>query len=221
MHSFIETRAEPIFVDSTSPSFFAHFAKMNADDKPIFSNSDTKNSCLSALQLKDNLDESGKSSAASSLVQEGADGEDDGEETDAKKMKRVLANRRSARESYQRRKKMFSELESAVATLTKDNAELADENKKLRRQVMNLHQQLGLSLATNTSMPSDMGAVAGMAANNLPLQRLGAPQNFQSLPSGPSQQLHPTGLTPQQQQMLQQQGELDQLLELILRGRQS
>jgi hypothetical protein len=209
MHHFIDNRAEPVFVDSTSPSFFAHFAKMNADDKLTFGNNDNKTV---------NLHEPAKSSGASSLVQEPTDCEDDGEETDAKKMKRVLANRRSARESYQRRKKMFSELESAVATLTKENAELAEENKKLRRQVINLHQQLGLS---NTSMPSDMGAAAGMAPNNLPLQHLATPQSFQSLPTGLSQQLHPTGLTPQQQQLLQQQGELDQLLELILRGRQS
>lgn len=222
MHHFIDNRAEPVFVDSTSPSFFAHFAKMNADDKLTFGNSDSKNSSLSTLQLKDNLVEPANSSAASSLVQERTDGEDDGddngEESDAKKMKRVLANRRSARESYQRRKKMFSELESAVTTLTKENAELAEENKKLRRQVMTLHQQLGLS---NTAMPSDIGAAAGMAANNLPLQHLATPQSFQSLPSGLSQQLHSTGLTPQQQQLLQQQGELDQLLELILRGRQT
>jgi hypothetical protein len=157
-------------------------------------------------------------STGPSSSDEGTDrGRDD--QTEEKKMKRVLANRRSARESYQRRKKMFSDLESAVTTLTKENAELVEENKKLRCQVLNLHQQLGLTLLPGNQINGSLGV--GMGANSLALHQLAAVQQQQQQQQQGHQaavpQLQQHGLG--QQHLGQQQGDLDQLLELILRGR--
>ena len=230
MRSFIDSRAQPNFFDSTS-SGFAPYAKMNADDKATFNNEETKTEYFDDEQ-DEHVSAIVESSASANLAQVQRDVEDDspemdfaqgqlddedddGPETDVKKMKRVLANRRSARESYQRRKRMFSELETAVTSLTKDNTDLVEENKKLKLEIVNLHQQRSLSLLPVASMPTEVGA--GMTASGLALQQLATGQQ-QALPS---QQLPLNTLTQQQQQMAQQQGELDQLLELILRGRQA
>jgi len=56
---------------------------------------------------------------------------------DEKKWDRVLANRRSAKESRERRKKLLSDLEESVETLKNENSNLADENVKLRVQLQN------------------------------------------------------------------------------------
>lgn len=94
---------------------------------------------------------------------------------DEKKMKRILANRRSARASYQRRKRMFSSLETTITSLRKENTDLVDENKKLRQQVMLLQQQLSLSLIPNNQITNNIGVGAGpMEMKSLALQQLAA-----------------------------------------------
>lgn len=191
---------------------------MNSDlgkdvhDQSTFNSEDSKNNFFIADQRATNeLVESNDGAAMTSS----------GRKPDEKKMKRVLANRRSARESYQRRKKMFADLESTVTSLTKDNADLVDENKRLRRQVMSLHQQLGLSfLPSNPIGGSSSSTVGSMGANSLAsLQQLAAAQQNQQTSSSSQQNTSSTQSSNQQNQMAQQQGELDQLLELILRGR--
>lgn len=219
MRSFIDSRAQPIFLDSTSPAFFNQFSKMNSDlgkdvhDQSTFNSDDNKNNFFIADQRATNeLVESNDSAAIPSS----------GRKPDEKKMKRVLANRRSARESYQRRKKMFADLESTVTSLTKDNADLVDENKRLRRQVMSLHQQLGLSFLPSNPMGGNSSSTvgSGIGANSLTsLQQLAAAQQNQQTSSSSQQNSSSTQSSNHQNQMAQQQGELDQLLELILRGR--
>uniref|UniRef100_A0A7S1ZUB9 BZIP domain-containing protein n=1 Tax=Ditylum brightwellii TaxID=49249 RepID=A0A7S1ZUB9_9STRA len=52
-----------------------------------------------------------------------------------KKMKRIMANRRSARESRERRKHLEKNLNSAISKLTKDISQLEQENEELRRKI--------------------------------------------------------------------------------------
>jgi hypothetical protein len=68
--------------------------------------------------------------------------DDDGEETEKKKMKRILANRCAARASYIRRKYMVSQLSIDVTTLSARNDEVEAENELLRNEVRNLKQQV-------------------------------------------------------------------------------
>merc|ERR1712151_902207 len=46
---------------------------------------------------------------------------------EARKMRRVMANRRSARESRERRKKLLTDLQDSVKTLTDENVTLTKE----------------------------------------------------------------------------------------------
>ena len=62
-----------------------------------------------------------------------------------KKMDRILANRRSARESRERRKLLQNSLESSVSLLTKENAYLTKENDILKNQMTLLLQLLNKS----------------------------------------------------------------------------
>jgi hypothetical protein len=59
-----------------------------------------------------------------------------------KKLLRVLANRKSARESRERRKVFLSKLQSSVDILTAENRTLTSENAQLRARVIELTQQL-------------------------------------------------------------------------------
>jgi hypothetical protein len=59
-----------------------------------------------------------------------------------KKMKRILANRGSARASYQRRKKMIAELQASVTSQSIRNAAMEAENKLLRGEILELRQQV-------------------------------------------------------------------------------
>ncbi len=62
-----------------------------------------------------------------------------------KKMDRVLANRRSARRSRERRKKLQQNLEISVAFLSRQNDELSRENNTLKQELrvlINLVNQL-------------------------------------------------------------------------------
>ena len=62
-----------------------------------------------------------------------------------KKMDRILANRRSARESRERRKLLQNNLESSVCLLTKEHADLTKENGILKNQMTLLLQLLNKS----------------------------------------------------------------------------
>lgn len=59
-----------------------------------------------------------------------------------KKMKRIIANRRSASDSYIRRKERCTQLTAMIPALKKQNAILASENKLLRLEVESLQKQL-------------------------------------------------------------------------------
>ena len=61
----------------------------------------------------------------------------------ARKMRCVMANRRSARESRERRKKLLTDLQDSVQTLTTDNTTLTKENLSLRRELASLIEQSG------------------------------------------------------------------------------
>lgn len=54
---------------------------------------------------------------------------------DEKRMKRIMANRRSARESRERRKVLQAKLEESVSKLSSDHAKLLRENDQLRKQI--------------------------------------------------------------------------------------
>lgn len=62
---------------------------------------------------------------------------------EARKMRRVMANRRSARESRERRKKLLLDLQESVESLTTENAELCKENLSLRQKLASLVEQAG------------------------------------------------------------------------------
>mmetsp|Transcript_19316 Transcript_19316/g.42011 ORF Transcript_19316/g.42011 Transcript_19316/m.42011 type:complete len:147 (+) Transcript_19316:84-524(+) len=62
---------------------------------------------------------------------------------EARKMRRIMANRRSARESRERRKKLLTDLQDSVQTLTNDNTVLTKENFSLRRELITLVEQSG------------------------------------------------------------------------------
>lgn len=64
---------------------------------------------------------------------------------EARKLRRVMANRRSARESRERRKKLLTDLQDSVESLTAENASLTKENLNLRKELASLLQQSGLA----------------------------------------------------------------------------
>ena len=79
---------------------------------------------------------------------------------DQKKMDRILANRRSARRSRERRNKYQQNLEVSVALLRRQNEELSRENNMLKQELrvlINLANQM-IKHGTSTMMPaSDLG----------------------------------------------------------------
>lgn len=62
---------------------------------------------------------------------------------EVRKMRRVMANRRSARESRERRKKLLADLQESVEGLTSENTTLTKENLSLRRELAALIEQSG------------------------------------------------------------------------------
>ena len=78
---------------------------------------------------------------------------------DEKKWDRVLANRRSAKESRERRKKLLSDLEESVERLKTENSTLVGENTNLRTQLQN-------ALASNNRVAAE-AALAGAANPHL------------------------------------------------------
>lgn len=82
-----------------------------------------------------------------------------------KRMKRVLANRRSAKESRERRKNLLAELEEQVDSLKKENRTLAAENAQLRKQVVLLLPQARANKALmSQQMPLHNSLHAGLSA---------------------------------------------------------
>ena len=81
------------------------------------------------------------------------------QETDQeKKMRRVMANRRSAKESRERRKNLLNRLANQVDVLAAENQSMAKANKELRNQMQVLKQQLMIALAAGRQqqMPQQM-----------------------------------------------------------------
>jgi predicted transcriptional regulator YheO len=75
----------------------------------------------------------------------------DGDEKDpnsreVRKLLRVMANRRSARESRDRRKKLVADLQEKVANLAEVNAKILESNQAMRRELVDLLQEAGISL---------------------------------------------------------------------------
>jgi bZIP transcription factor len=62
---------------------------------------------------------------------------------EVRKMRRVMANRRSARESRERRKKLLTDLQESVESLSSENANLSKENMALRQELATLMEQSG------------------------------------------------------------------------------
>jgi len=68
----------------------------------------------------------------------------DGDDGDEKKRKRVMANRRSARESRNRRVKLLSDLKETVGKLAGENVDLAKSNLELRDELTSSLRGAGL-----------------------------------------------------------------------------
>ena len=126
-----------------------------------------------------------------------------------KKMKRVLANRQSARESYKRRKQLFSTLEATISELRNENMKLTEENKVLRREILEfqqrVEQQLGISMIANSQIGShNIGASTSSGIPSLALQHLTVGQGLRAQQLQLSQQ-HQFQEQQQQLQLSQQQ----------------
>jgi len=92
---------------------------------------------------------------------------------------RVLANRRSARESYLRRKKAVSNLEKVITSLRKDNTFLLSDNKRLQIEVLNFQRQLGYSLTEKDELRNSSGINGKVGMTNTLLQQLAVEQQRQ------------------------------------------
>lgn len=77
-----------------------------------------------------------------------------------KRMKRVMANRRSAKESRERRRKHLENLEATMTRLTEEHDELARQNRKLRAKIDVLERTL---VAPAAVMPPAVPAASGEA----------------------------------------------------------
>jgi hypothetical protein len=71
--------------------------------------------------------------------------EKDPKNREVRKLLRVMANRRSARESRDRRKRLVADLQIAVSNLADENAKIAESNLAMRRELVSLLQEAGLS----------------------------------------------------------------------------
>ena len=84
---------------------------------------------------------------------------------EARKMRRVMANRRSARESRERRKKLLTDLQESVESLTSENASLTKENLALRRELASLIEQSG-GQSSLSMIPNLQGLLQGTQGLN-------------------------------------------------------
>ena len=79
-----------------------------------------------------------------------------------KKMDRILANRRSARKSRERRKKLQENLELSVSYLSKQNEELSKENELLKQEMQTLKNLLFGRMNFNGVGPTNPGGAVGL-----------------------------------------------------------
>jgi hypothetical protein len=96
---------------------------------------------------------------------------------EVRKMRRVMANRRSARESRERRKKLLSDLQESVESLTSENANLTKDNLGLRRELAGLIEQSGgaASLSMIPNIQSLLQSTQGLSGLALPGAQMQAP----------------------------------------------
>lgn len=92
-----------------------------------------------------------------------------GESPDEKKLRRIMANRRSAKASRERRSQLFTELQSTIDNLLlPTNRVLNEENRRLKAQVEEIRHQLLMTMKPQGMMiPSFNSAVMGQS--NLPV----------------------------------------------------
>lgn len=154
--------------------------------------------------------------SASPLEDEERPNTGDPSNDDHKKMKRVLANRSSARASYQRRKKMVCELQSTVSDLSRKNNALEAENRELRAEVLSMKVKMrkvllqpnASSYATSNNQMSLLDSMssrgldqrAGPAASSKLLQNLLARGDESSILGPPSA----TAMSPELQSLLRE-----------------
>ena len=100
---------------------------------------------------------------------------------EVRKMRRVMANRRSARESRERRKKLLTDLQESVENLTSENATLTKESMALRRELASLIEQSG-GASSLSMIPNIQGLLQGT-------------QGLSSLAIPPAATLHPATFT--------------------------
>lgn len=87
---------------------------------------------------------------------------------EVRKMRRIMANRRSARESRERRKKLLTDLQESVESLTSDNANLTKENLALRRELAALIEQSG-GAASLSMIPNIQSLLQGHGLSGGPV----------------------------------------------------
>ena len=69
---------------------------------------------------------------------------------ETRKIRRVMANRRSARESRERRKRLLNDLQASVERLSTENEHLALANVTIREEIVKLLERIGIP----ASLPS-------------------------------------------------------------------
>lgn len=79
---------------------------------------------------------------------------------EVRKKQRVIANRRSARESRDRRKRLVSDLKRPVDKLAADNSKLAKSNDVLRQELEQILQACGVTATVRNSLISNLSIQA-------------------------------------------------------------
>ena len=122
---------------------------------------------------------SGNKRSASETTEKSKDGEavpdandfelDPEKRREARKMRRIMANRKSARESRERRKKLLTDLQESVETLTSENSSVTKENLALRRELVTVIRQSGGVSALQGMIPNIQGLMeSAQVFSNLP-----------------------------------------------------
>lgn len=76
---------------------------------------------------------------------------------DEKKTRRIMANRKSAKASRERRRELLATMSSKVAVLTAENRSLAKSNTELQGQAQELKNQLQMVLSMMKAPPANQG----------------------------------------------------------------
>lgn len=127
------------------------------------------------------------------------DFEDDDASSDGRNWTRVMANRRSARESRERRKKRMDFLEKAFETLTKENAEVVRENCSLRQQISSLLPHVDMvsyrrQQHHDLSMMAAAGGMASVPSQFAPMGDIGGLGAGMGIPASLPTALHLSGM---------------------------